>query len=253
LIKISNSRILRELFHRIAYHSSKTIIEKKRDKMIIHSIDTDEKSFASALLKEPFFKKWNPSNEEIVVFESKSLYNLSKIISASSEIDLDIMRDKISIIIKNDYTKRITINGRKYQSSFLELESNEVLSLTIESNIFQRIVKDLNVITDEVSIILEDELNKIVFTGRELQMDFVFELDEKTESKRSSDISSVKIPIKYVNYFLPIFKEFDKIKISVSDRNPLSIRGANNSWEFTLYVTNITYANSSNFVTKFRN
>ena len=211
--------------------------------MIIQSIDTDEKSFAAALLKEPFFKKWNPLNEEIVEVESKSLYNLSKIISSRSEISLDIMRDNLSIFIKNDYTKKIILNGKKCQSHLLEIKPNKVLSLPIESTIFQKIIKDLNVITDEASIILEAKSNKLIFAGTERKMDFIFELDKKTESGGSYDISSVKIPIKYVNYFLPIFKEFDTIQISISDGNPLSIHGANNSWEFTLFVTIIPHSN----------
>ena len=238
LIKTSNTKILRELFHRISQHSSKISIQKEKYKIIISSVDNDEKSFVSSILKERFFSEWDTSEESLEV-ESKNLYNLSKIIPDRSDISLNISEEKIIVTILKDYLKEIFITGKKIKEFFpYKVRSDIEPFFIIKSNTFQNILKDIDSVTDEASITLEEASDKIVFKGKERQIDFVFRLDQDNV-KKFSNSSTVKIPIRYLNYFSPLLKEFNEIEVSISKENLMIVRGINERWEFLLMITAI--------------
>lgn len=239
LLKTSNTKLLRELFRRISQHSSKTIIEKKQDKIKISSIDNDEKSYVSALLKENFFINWSSSFEVFLEVDSKNLYNLSKIIPEHSEIYMHIFQEKIKVIITKDYVKEVIITGKNIAKPLSYVSNSNVKSsFIIKSELFQNIIKDINSFTDEASITLDEISNQIIFKVKERQMDAIFKLDEK-DVKQLSDVSTINFPIKFVNYFSSILKEFNQLEVSISKGNPMIVRGQSEQWEFLLMLTNI--------------
>ncbi len=231
----------REILRKICQHSPIIRIQKTKNQLIISSISTDELSFASIIFNKTFFKKWDGKTESSIEIESKTLYDVSKIIQAKSNVMVDLSGRRLQININDVSLKRITITGlQKDSATFEPLKIGKTkTSLKINSKAFRCIIGELNNLLDEAQLLFRKDSENIVFSGKQRGMTLEIILQYRSTANNIEEDISVEFPVKYLQHFSPLMCHFGELLLSSAPRAPLKIEGCNGKWKLVLIVSKI--------------
>lgn len=241
MIKVRDALAFRDILRKLCRHSPAIKMRKTRDELTVSSISTDELSFASAVLKEAFFEKWDVRAENTIEIESKTLYDACKIIKAKSDVIINLSGNNVGLNIEDTLLRRIIIAGLKTKPNTFELPRMEKIenNLKVDPEVFRGVIEELDSLLDETRLVFRKNSGEMVFSGKQRGMSLELILqDFGTHSRIENDIS-VEFPVKYLRHFSPLFCHFEELLLRFASRAPLIIEGYNEKWKLLLIVSKL--------------
>jgi len=240
VISVHDASIFGEILRKISQHSSLVRIEKTKDKLIISSLSTDELSFASVIFNKPFFKEWDGRTQSSLDIESRTLYDVSRVIGAKSNVMLSLFSRRLQFEIKDLSYKKITITGSMRESdTLIPLKKGKPSTkLRIKAKDFRSVITELSSLLDEVQLLLKKNSNGMVFLGKRTGMFMEMYLHEISSCVIQNDIS-IEFPIKFFQHFLPLLCHFEELLLTFTPTMPLKIEACNEKWKLVLMVSKI--------------
>ena len=240
MIVLSDSEDFRDVVHRLSHLSQIVIIEKTAKSLELSSISLDELCLASAVFKQRFFSKWDDYSINPVEVEPRSLYEISNLIQAKSEVQIGFSRANIKFKIIDQSVKTITLTElRDRPRARIPSERKErETKTTLKTAVFLGIVKDLSVVLDEIHLKTMKNSGDIVFRGKRGGISMEAHPKERGSLSILQDID-IEFPTKHFQLFSPLLSKFEELSLSLSPTHPLTIEGENEDWGFALVLSKI--------------
>lgn len=238
-MRILDASVFGEILCKIGQYSPVVRVEKTKDKFVITSISTDELSFALIAFSEPFFEKWASKTESPIEIESRTLFDVSKIIKANSKVDLDLSNGNLHIEIEDQSFKDVNVTRSAEESNSFETPKMGRIEtkFKVNSKEFLSTIRELNNLLDETQLLLQGGAHRMIFSGKRSGMTVKIHLQEANVI--CMDDLCIEFPIKFIQHFLPLLNHFEKLSLSFGQKTPLRIEGNNGRWKLTLMISKI--------------